>query len=642
MSDAYIHVYACEKIKRVSRFITGACLEDANHEVYGGIYSQKIFGESFEEDPMEIDPATNPEFAGLSGVISCLAELKIRSWQPFRKGNAVGELVLELNGTFNGKQSQRITFEKGCGEIGIENRGLNRWGMYFCKGKLYEGYVWVRVDKPVTFYVSMENSDGSKVYAERSLYANSEDWVRLDFTLTPSRTDEKGCFAVKLKEPGSIVLGHIFLQPGPWGRFKGLPVRKDIVEWLIKGGITVLRYGGAMIQSPEYRWKKMIGPRDRRPPYHGSWYKFSTNGWGIIDFLDLCEVAGFECIPDFNMDESPRDIADFVEYVKGDANTKWGRKRIEAGHPEPYNLKYIELGNEETINARYWKRFKALAEAIWDKSSDITVIVGDWAAFPIDDPFNLNWPHLKSMEYYKKILDLAKARGRPVWFDVHAWASMQTDKRGELPPIPKGIQGIKDYIYWLGKLSPGADYKVVFLEENGYDHTLQRALYHCRILNELAQLDHEIQFYCPACCLQPSPDQALLTFTSSNVWGQPLYYVTQMVSRNYLPFYVKTECESPNNALYAAAKRSEDCKTVSLEVVNLEDIDIETQITINGFTPQKIYARVIELKGEPEAINTPDQPKKIIPKEKKWHYKTEKEVIKYIFPKHSFTVIRFE
>src|SRR2546430_6388310 len=96
---------------------------------------------------------------------------------------------------------------------------------------------------------------------------------------------------------------------------------------LIDQGITVLRYGGSMVNAPEYRWKKMIGPRDRRAPYRGTWYPYSSNGWGIIDFLSLCEAAGFMGVPDFNMDESPRDMADFVEYVNGPAETEWGKRR---------------------------------------------------------------------------------------------------------------------------------------------------------------------------------------------------------------------------------------------------------------------------------------------------------------------------
>ncbi|MBN2506600.1 MAG: hypothetical protein JXQ71_07890 [Verrucomicrobia bacterium] len=88
-----------------------------------------------------------------------------------------------------------------------------------------------------------------------------------------------------------------------------------MAEALIDQGITVLRYGGSMINHPEYRWKPMIGPRDRRPPCRGTWYPHSSNGWGILDFMEFCEAAGFEYIPAFNMGECPQDMADFIDYA---------------------------------------------------------------------------------------------------------------------------------------------------------------------------------------------------------------------------------------------------------------------------------------------------------------------------------------
>ena len=123
------------------------------------------------------------------------------------------------------------------------------------------------------------------------------DWQRLDFTLTPGANDNVGRFALKLKQPGSVTLGHAFLQPGEWGRFKGLPVRRDVAEGLIDQGITVLRYGGSMVNNGGYKWKKMIGPRDRRPPYAGTWYRYSSNGWGIAGLHGFLRGGGLRVRP---------------------------------------------------------------------------------------------------------------------------------------------------------------------------------------------------------------------------------------------------------------------------------------------------------------------------------------------------------
>jgi hypothetical protein len=257
-------------------------------------------------------------------------------WRMVRRGTAQGDFSLSTDHSFLGTHSQQVIFDKGEGDWGIENQGLNRWGMYFVEGRAYEGHVWARASKPTTVVASLESRDGKRTYAETKLKVTEKDWHRLEFTLTPNATDSSGRFALTLREPGSIELGHAFLQPGDWGRFKGLPVRRDVAEGLINQGITVLRYGGSMVNNGEYRWKKMIGPRDRRPPYAGFWYRYSSNGWGIVDFMDFCEAAGFEYVPAFEINESPEDMAHFIEYAKGSAESEWGRKRVADGRQQDH------------------------------------------------------------------------------------------------------------------------------------------------------------------------------------------------------------------------------------------------------------------------------------------------------------------
>jgi hypothetical protein len=218
-------------------------------------------------------------------------------WRAFCRGSAQGEWAYDKQDAFVVQQSQRMTFKDGDGEVGLENQSLNRWGMNFVKGKRYEGQLWLRAAQPTRVWLSLESADGTRVYADTHVEAISAGWRRLDFELTPKENDKAGRFAIRLKEPGSVCLGYAYLQPGAWGRFKGLPVRKDVSEALLAQGLTVLRYGGSMVNHAEYRWKKMVGPSDCRPPYKGTWYPHSSNGWGIFDFLNFCEAAGFLGIP---------------------------------------------------------------------------------------------------------------------------------------------------------------------------------------------------------------------------------------------------------------------------------------------------------------------------------------------------------
>jgi hypothetical protein len=802
--EATIRVWPRETISRVSRYMTGACLEDVNHEVCGGLYSQMVFGESFQEpDPSprvknftayggdwqvkdrvvsvgsgpgpklladltelaagevgaevflpgkapgvaglivkvrepgvgddrfigyEVALSPDPPFMRLGrhrnnwehikdvpcdvpsdrwvplvvwmgvksleilvdgksvlnfedrehrlapgqvGLRSYNRECRFRNlwvksdgkvkvlpfeaaqppdgavsgmWRGWRR-DAVGSFALETNRPFTGRQSQRMTLERGLGKISIDNKGLNRWGMYFVAGQPYEGYLWLRADEPVEVIAALEKGDGSRVYAQARLAVAAGDWRRFDFTMTPDATDKAGRFAVKLDRPGSVVVGHAFLQPGPWGRFKGLPVRKDVAKALVAQGLSVLRYGGSMVNAPEYRWKKMLGPRDRRPPYHGTWYPYSSNGWGILDFLDFCEAAGFLAVPAFNMDETPKDMADFVEYVNGRADSPWGGRRAADGHAAPYRLQYLELGNEEAVDAEYGRRFRALAEAIWAKDPGLILVVGDFAYNGrIKDPFNFpGAPRIKSLATHKEILELARSRGRKVYFDVHVW--------NHEPRHPKelggGIIGLRDFGTALGKLCPGADFRVCVFEENAVNHALRRGLAHAHAINELERSGDLVPIVCAANCLQPYRqndngwDQGLLFLSPSQVWGQPSYYVTQMVSANYLPRCIRAAVSSPGGALDVTAKADEDGRVV-LQVVNLEGRALRTRLELQGYMPATAKARVMALCGALDDVNTPENPRRVVPQARDWIHGCKDGHTEYTFPPYSFTILRFE
>lgn len=618
-NEVRIDVHADKIVGPVSKYVTGACIEDVNHEVYGGIYSQMVYGESFQE----------PAASGVSGM-----------WKPVRTGAAEGSFAPTTDHPFTGAQSQQITFSSGEGEIGIENQGLNHWGMSFVSGKPYDGYVWVKCDHATPVFLTLENGDGSQTYAVTRLNSEAGDWRRYDFSLTPNASDPNGGFSIRLKAPGTITIGHAFLEPGEWGRFKGLPIRKDVAEGLIAEGLTVLRYGGSMINDPQYRWKKMIGPRDRRPPYKGTWHPYTTNGFGIIDFLSFCEAAGFLGIPDLDNNETPQDIADFIEYVNGPADSPWGRKRVEDGHPAPFGLKYIELGNEEAVDEKYWKKFKPLAEAIWSKDPSVIPVVGDFAyGKSITDPYHFNGaPRIHSLAAHKKILDFSREQKKAVWFDVHIWNDKPSD------PAPQ-IDVLAQYFDWLGKISPGADYKVCVFEENANNHTFRRALAHARTIDGLIRLGDHVPIVCCANCLQCDGqndngwDQGLLFLSPSQVWPQPSYYVTQMISRNRLPLRVELML-SATDSLDGVAMTSEDHKSLTIAVTNLADHPQTAQLHLYGFVPTG-PAEVTELSGKLDEVNTAADPNHIVPRHFEWAGTFQYGAASYTFPAHSFTILHW-
>src|ERR1019366_7762943 len=122
-------------------------------------------------------------------------------------------------------------------------------------------------------------------------------------------------------------------------------------------------------------------------------------------------------------------------------------------------------------------------------------------------------------------------------------------------------------------------------------------------------------------------------------WAQPPYYVTQMVSRNYLPLCVGAVVGSPGNALDVAATRSEDGKALTLQVVNLSEMPLPTRIALDGFVPRQATARATVLIGDWEAINTPAQPNRICPSETDWRHEFRDGAGTRTFPPSSFTVL---
>jgi alpha-L-arabinofuranosidase len=564
-------------------------------------------------------------------------------WRAMRRGTAKGRCALATDRPFAGGQSQRVTFRAGEGEFGIENQGLNRWGLALAAGKPYEGHVWARAETPVNLLVALESRDGRKVQAQAKVDVTDKDWQRLSFTLTPRDSDRTGRFVLKLGQPGSVVLGHAFLQPGRWGRFKGLPVRRDVAVAMIDQGLTVLRYGGSMVNCAEYRWKKMIGPRDRRPPYRGTWYQHSTNGWGIVDFLDLCEAAGFLAIPAFNMDETPQDMADFVAYANGARDSAWGKKRAAEGHPAPYRLKYLELGNEERVDESYWKRFRSIAEAVWAADPDIVLVVGDFAyGQPITDPERVKGAAsgITSLAAHRKILDLARRHKREVWFDIHI-GTEHPGALGELAVVPT-------YVDALAKMSGGAKHRVVVFELNANNHAHRRALANAIALGELQRLGDRVPVVCSANALQPDGqndngwDQGLLFLDPAQVWLQPPGYVTRMIARRYQPVHVPVQVQGGAGKLTAAAARSEDGKTLVLRVVNISDRPIATRLDVAGFKATKPTAAVEELAGPLDTVNTAKEPRRIVPQTRPWRHGLGGAAPLYTFAARSFTVLTFE
>lgn len=170
-----------------------------------------------------------------------------------------------------------------------------------------------------------------------------------------------GEFVVGLASPADVLVDFVFLQPGAWGRYQGLSVHRGTVEMLLKMGVTAIRFGGSFVSyyGGYYFWKYWRGPAWLRPSVGAHWVQDVMSSWGPFEQIDLCNAAGIEpIIATTSQDQSPRhtgpydcctseDMAELIEYCWGNASTVWGKQRIADGHPAPYRVRYLELGNEQ-------------------------------------------------------------------------------------------------------------------------------------------------------------------------------------------------------------------------------------------------------------------------------------------------------
>lgn len=301
-------------------------------------------------------------------------------WSKQVNGNPSYRYELVRDGqAYIGRQTQMVCFEDGTGEVGLSNHGLYRMGIRFDQGKNYEGVLRVKADKAQTLYVSLRDGQG-KVLAEKSCSLKGNGtYEKVDFELVPATGATDGSFCISLKSPGRVELGFAFLQPGEWGRVKGYPLRKMFVDALKRQGIAAFRYNGSMVDVGAdtylYRWKKMLGPVDeRRVTFRSGFNMYSTHSFGFEEMLKAAEVVGAEAIIGLCMDETAEDIRDFVEYVNGGRETRWGQLRAQYGHEAPYGLKYIQVDNERRLTRGYLECVKKFAEAAWQSDPEMTIM----------------------------------------------------------------------------------------------------------------------------------------------------------------------------------------------------------------------------------------------------------------------------
>ena len=749
-----LKVDASEQIATVSKLFNGSNIEDLNNQTNGGMFSQLIHGEAFEES-IDVD-FLNLETKDYSKVYVVLDErgiphlltqadtytrvtwnnltekydfhskdiynanpfsynpwvlsgwefksrflpydslpANIRSvmlervtgneqiskyWNKQQAGDASYKYELVRDGNaYMGRQTQRISFLSGDGEVGITNHGLYKQGIRFDAGKSYDGILRIKAAAPTQVYLSLRDENGTIIAEKPYQVKGNAGYEKLEFELTPSKNTIKGCFGISLKSKGTIDLGFAFLQPGEWGRVeKGYPIRKMFTDALHKQGITAFRYNGSMVDVGAdtylYRWKKMIGPIDeRRVTFRSGFNAYATHSFGFMEMLQAAESIDAVAIIGMSMDETYEDIRDFVEYVNGPVTSKWGALRATHGHPEPYNLRYIQVDNERPITRGYLVCMQKFAEAAWEVDPNMSIMtslnigrngyvkggseiekqriealekrLADSNEILTDRERNDLSRQLASMkerqgEQYRLASELvgwfiSKGKGDKLAWDPHYSGSRLFADDKEWFENEMGITLQRE----LAKDYPGYKLNLHPMEENGSRCDWDRGLAHASNWNTLQRYGDCFRMLGTANTFQPHGlhymwDQGRVHYTADTIWFQPSAHIDEMMMKTWKPNVVATS--SSDAALDITAKINDDKTEMTLYIANMSDQPVEGVLNIENF---RFKSRVdVQTIGDCELteFNTYDNKDNVVFKHSKANIAGKNA--KYTFPKYSYTV----
>ncbi len=376
-----------QKKKRISDLLIGIFYEDINYAADGGLYAELVQNRGFEyalSDKQGRDENWNSYYAWstLHG-----QPFTIDTGSPIHPNNKhYAVLDIENIGT------------------ALVNEGFN--GIPVTAGEKYDFSLFARSPEARRgrIMVRLVGKEG-EILGEATTRRISGNWKKLEATITAKQSADEARIHVIPQQMGRVDLDMISLFPQKTfkGRKNGL--REDLAQVLADMKPRFVRFPGGCVAHGDgieniYRWENTIGPLEARKPQRNQWGYHQSAGLGYFEYFQFCEdidaepipvvAAGVPCqnsahhgcviggqqggIPMDQMDDYIQTILDLIEYANGDKRSEWGRKRAEAGHPEPFNLKYIGVGNEDLISDVFVERFKMIHDAIKERYPEIVVI----------------------------------------------------------------------------------------------------------------------------------------------------------------------------------------------------------------------------------------------------------------------------
>ena len=364
------------RTKNISPLLWGIFFEDINYSADGGLYAELVRNRDFEFNDLD-----HGGWNALTGwTVSDGLKATVATDDPIHKNNP-HYLVLEGPGA-------------------LVNDGFR--GMVFREGESYLFSVFAKCPDGGEASLNVElRDDQNNTVASGTVTAKGKDWTKTELKLTANRSTDHGKLSLR-PIGGKLALDMVSLFPEKTfnGRRNGL--RADLAQALAELKPRFVRFPGGCVAHGNglgnmYRWSRTVGPLEARVPQSNIWGYHQSVGLGYFEYFQFCEDIGAEPLPilpagvpcqnssrggkgqqgGIPMDEMGayiQEVLDLVEWANGPVDSKWGKVRAEAGHPEPFNLKYIGIGNEDLIGDVFKERFTMIFKAVRAAHPEITVV----------------------------------------------------------------------------------------------------------------------------------------------------------------------------------------------------------------------------------------------------------------------------
>jgi hypothetical protein len=400
--EAEIHIRA-DQAKPISPDLFGIFFEDLNYAADGGLYAELIQNRSFE-----YSSADNPDWNFFT------------AWE-LRQDSGKSAIALDTETPLHPNNPHYLVVNLDDGEVELCNSGFD--GIVLKAGAAYQLSLFARVlsgsiDAPQVRLMSRLGA----VLGEVTLDQPTGTWAKYTATITPAADEGFARFVLRLKGTGALALDVVSLFPQETFRNRSNGLRADLAQVIADLKPKFMRFPGGCLAHGDgldnmYRWKDTIGPVETRREQPNIWNYHQSVGLGYYEYFQFCEDIGAKPVPivpagcccpnsgakytglweqgqqGLPMDEMPdyvQEVLDLIEWANGPATSAWGAKRAEAGHPEPFNLEYLGVGNEDRITPVFETRFRMIHDAVKAKYPEI-ILIGTVGPRPSGEDFDLGW-----------------------------------------------------------------------------------------------------------------------------------------------------------------------------------------------------------------------------------------------------------